>query len=101
MTLGAVDSAHRSLRGRLLPARTWVRSHPVLAYFLLTYALSWAWFVPLAVRGETVRAGVGWPTQLPGLAGPALAAVTLTALLEGRVGLRDLATRVIRWRIWW
>lgn len=101
MTVDTVQSPHRSLSGPLLRIRTWARVRPVLAYFLLTYASSWAWFVPLAVRGETVRAGVGWPTHLPGLAGPALAAVTLTALLDGRSGLRNLGRRLTRWRIGW
>ncbi len=55
----------------------------------------------LAVRGDVVRMGVGWPTQLPGLAGAALAAVMVTALVDGRSGLRDLWARVTRWRVGW
>ena len=51
------------------------RRHPVLVFFFLAYLISWSWWVPLAVRGEVVRAGVGWPTHLPGLLGPAIAAV--------------------------
>jgi uncharacterized protein len=39
--------------------------------------------------------------QLPGLAGPALAGVVVTALADGREGLRDLGARVIRWRVGW
>jgi membrane protease YdiL (CAAX protease family) len=45
--------------------------------------------------------GVGWPTHLPGLAGPALAAVVVTALVDGRAGLRELWARVTRWRVGW
>jgi membrane protease YdiL (CAAX protease family) len=75
-----------------------------LSYVLLAYVLGWSWYVPLALHGDVVRMGVGWPTQLPGLAGPALAAVVVTALVDGSAGLRDLWTRVTRWRIgfkWW
>src|SRR4051812_7028954 len=82
--------------------RSLVRRHAVLSYVVLAYALGWSWYVPLAVRGDVVRMGVGWPTHLPGLAGPALAAVAVTALGGGRAGLRDLWARVTRWRVgWW
>jgi membrane protease YdiL (CAAX protease family) len=82
-------------------ARTLVRRRPVLTYVVLAYALGWSWYVPLAMRGDVVRMGVGWPTHLPGLAGPALAAIAVTALLDGRGGLRDLWARVTRWRVGW
>lgn len=78
-----------------------VRTHPVTSYVVLACALSWAWWIPMIVRGEVVRTGIGWPTHLPGLAGPAVAAVVVTALVDGRVGLRDLAARLGRWRIGW
>jgi uncharacterized protein len=90
-------------------ARSWPRAvhalmgrHPVLVFFALAYLISWSWWVPLVVRGEVVRAGVGWPTHLPGLAGPAVAAVLVTAILDGRQGLRNLGRRAARWRVgWW
>lgn len=78
-----------------------VRRHPVLSYVVLVYALSWAWWIPMALRGDVVRPGVGWPTHQPGLAGPAVAAVVVTALADGRAGLRDLGARLIRWRVGW
>jgi uncharacterized protein len=81
--------------------RAAVRRHPVRSYVLLAYALSWTWWIPMAVRGDVVRTGVGWPTHLPGLAGPALAAVLVTALVDGRPGLRDLGARLTRWRVGW
>lgn len=80
------------------------RRHPVISFFVLAYAISWSWWVPLALRGEVVRAGDGWPTHLPGLIGPAIAALIVTATTEGRAGLRDLGRRMVRWRIgvrWW
>jgi membrane protease YdiL (CAAX protease family) len=81
--------------------RALVLRHPVVSYVVLAYALGWSWYVPLAVHGDVVRMGVGWPTQLPGLAGPVLAAVAVTALVDGRPGLRDLWSRVTRWRVGW
>ena len=81
--------------------RAAVRRYPVRSYVVLAYALSWAWWIPMAVRGDVVRTGVGWPTHLPGLAGPAVAAVIVTALVDGRPGLRDLGARLTRWRVGW
>jgi CAAX protease family protein len=51
-----------------------------------------------------VRRGVGWPTHLPALLGPAIAAVVVTAWTMGRPGVRDLLARLARWRVplrWW
>jgi membrane protease YdiL (CAAX protease family) len=84
--------------------RALARRHPVMTYFVLAYAISWSWWVPLALRGDVVHAGVGWPTHLPGLIGPAVAAVLVTSATEGWQGLRDLGRRTVRWRIgvrWW
>jgi len=81
--------------------RAAVRRHPLPSFVVLAYALSWAWWIPMALRGDVVRTGVGWPTHLPGLAGPALAAVVVTALADGRTGLADLWSRMTRWRVGW
>lgn len=84
-------------------ARSVVRRRPVAAFIGLAYLLSWAWWLPQVVAGATVRVGTGWPTHLPGLAGPALAALILTAVLDGRAGVRALGRRCVRRRVggWW
>jgi len=72
-----------------------------LVFVLIAYALAWSWWIPIALRHQVVVIG-GWPTHLPGLLAPAVAAVVVTALWSRRRGLRDLAGRVLRWRIgWW
>jgi len=83
--------------------RSLARRHPVATFVALAYLLSWTWWLPLVLAGATVRVGMGWPTHLPGLAGPALAALIVTALAEGRPGLRALGRRTARWRVggWW
>jgi membrane protease YdiL (CAAX protease family) len=53
----------------------------------------------MAVRGATTRAGQAWPTHLPGLMGAAIAAIIVTALVDGAAGLRELGARARRWRV--
>lgn len=78
--------------------------HPVSAYFVLTFALSWGGVLAVVGPGNVP----GTPDQvdrlfplalLALLVGPALAGVSLTALLHGRAGLRTLVTRATRWRV--
>jgi membrane protease YdiL (CAAX protease family) len=69
-------------------------------FVVLAYALSWAWVIPLAATGATVEDGRGWPTHLPALLGPLLAAVLCSAM-AGRGALRALGASMVRWRIGW
>jgi membrane protease YdiL (CAAX protease family) len=72
-------------------------------FFVLAYAVSWAWAVPW-LAGQVVSRGHGWPTHYPALVGPLIAAVAVTAWTSGRAGLRDLLARLLRWRVglrWW
>lgn len=81
----------------------WTKAHPLLAFVLLAYALSWAYWVPLVLTDHIVR--LGSPvTQFPALLAPLLAAFAVTAITDGRPGVRDLAARMLRWRVparWW
>jgi membrane protease YdiL (CAAX protease family) len=84
---------------------TGTRSLWLLASFVaLAYALSWAWAFPLVAAGDVVEKGVGWPTHIPALLGPGLAAFVATAWLWGRAGVHNLLARMARWRLplrWW
>ena len=77
---------------------------PLASFVVLAYAISWGWTFPFAAAGDVVEKGVGWPTNLPALFGPALAAFAVTAVVWGRAGVRDLLARMARWRMplrWW
>jgi CAAX protease family protein len=84
-------AAERSAR----PARAGMA--PLVGFFALAFALSWAWWVPLALSGEEVRRGDGWPTHVPALIGPALAALVMLAVVEGRAGVRAWLAAMVRW----
>jgi uncharacterized protein len=74
------------------------RSHPVVAYFVLAFAISWAVWIPMAAAGMRVYQGSEWPTHWPGLFGPLVAAFVVTAVVAGRAGVMDLLKRMVRWR---
>ena len=68
-----------------------VKRHPLITFFVLTFALSW-WTWPLYVVGLSPSALI--PGQL-------LAALVVISLTQGRSGLRELGSRMIRWRVGW
>lgn len=74
--------------------------HPVIAYFVLAFVLSWAIELPLAASAQ------GWlripvPPALHYLAsfGPLVSALIITAATEGRPGVRHLLAGVVKWRV--
>ncbi len=76
----------------------------LVTYVLLAFAFSWLWWVPMVVRGQVTSPGQGWPTHLPGLMGPAFAAVVVVLGWHGTTGLVELGQRAVRWRgvgRWW
>lgn len=107
----AEPTGGRSGRHRPPPrARAVAPVHPPLpgialvTFVVLAVLFSWSWWVPMAVRGQVTQTGVGWPTHLPGLMGPAFAAVVVTLGWQGTGALRDLGRRAVRWRgvgRWW
>jgi len=90
--------------------KAFIRSHPLLSFYALAFAISWGGLI-MVVGGPSEIPGTGgrYETLLPivgpaMLAGPALAGIFLTGLLYGRVGFRNLLTRMRRWRVgarWW
>jgi membrane protease YdiL (CAAX protease family) len=82
-----------------------IKRHSVLAYFILAFAISWtlvfevAW--PKFSRGQPLGFNEALLMFLPTLAGPSIASIALTGLVDGREGLRDLFCRIGRWRVGW
>src|SRR5215207_9347563 len=84
--------------------KAFVKSHPLLSYFALTFAITWGGFV-LAVGPGGIPATKEEFTTLPlgailaVLVGPSVSGILLTGLVYGREGFRDLLTRMRRWRV--
>jgi len=76
----------------------------LLAFFALTYVVSWTFFISAVVLngklppGAPLRPGVG-TLVLIGAFGPALVALGLTTRAEGGPGLRALLSRLFEWQV--
>jgi len=74
-------------------------------YWVLACAVSWSWWIPLALRGDVARAGGS------GVADASAGATgsgdrrdrgdRRIARTRGRAGLSDLFSRIARWRVSW
>jgi membrane protease YdiL (CAAX protease family) len=67
-----------------------VKRHPLVVFFILAYALTWP-LIPLVSLSPL------W--GFPALFGPALAAVVVATVADGRPGLKNLLGRMVRWRV--
>jgi len=83
---------------------TLIKRHPLLAYYVLTFALSWGGFLLLV--GPSSMVNTNWQAEgkflsavLAMLAGPSTAGVLLTGLVDGRAGYRELFVRLRTWRV--
>lgn len=80
-----------------------IQRHPVVSYFVMTYIISW--LAALLVAAPQLAQGKPLG-QLQGiimfpamLLGPSITGIALTAIVDGRSGLRDLFARMRRWRV--
>ncbi len=76
-----------------------VRRRPLLAFLAGAFAISWSDWLSIGLDGGRVLPG-RLPSDMVGMAGPALSALVVTAIAGGDAGLRGLALRVVRvpWR---
>jgi len=78
---------------------SFIRRHPVLTYFALTFALSWGSWL-LFTGGAPMRSDPRFMfIVLAAPVAPAIAGLLMTGLTAGRGGFRELLTRLFRWRV--
>ncbi len=83
---------------------SWMRKHPVMAYFALMYLVTGLVFVP-AILGKSGLGvlSIALPTRLitslASILGVMLTAVFMTSLLNGESGVRQLLQRFVTWRV--
>jgi len=81
-----------------------IRRHPVPTYYVMVFAISLGGCLvvigPSGILGTTPISGAQLPfVYLAALAGPGISGILLTGLVRGRAGLRELLSRLFRWRV--
>jgi CAAX protease family protein len=78
-----------------------IRRHPVPIFYALAFAISWGGIVLILGPNGLFSTGTTMPFTGGAalLAGPSIAGVLLTGLIDGTLGFRRLAFRLRRWRV--
>jgi len=84
--------------------KRFIKRHPALTYFALTFAFTWGCMAIAVYPGTFPISGEQFETAgalvyVAMLIGPSGAAILLTGLLDGKAGFRELLSRLIRWRV--
>jgi uncharacterized protein len=84
--------------------KAFIKSHPLLSYFALVFAITWGGFVLAVGPGRIPATKEEFATMPLGailavLTGPSVAGILLTGLVYGREGFRNLFTRITKWRV--
>jgi membrane protease YdiL (CAAX protease family) len=81
-----------------------IKRHSLLIYFAFVFVISWGGgFLILGPGGLPLNAeefeNLGASLYVAILAGPCLAGLLLTGIVDGRPGLQELLARLLRWRV--
>lgn len=77
----------------------WTRRNPLAAYVILACAISWIAVSPLVAAWFGLLPPIAPAWHWVGALGPITAAALVTVATGGRAGLRDLLSRMTRWRV--
>ncbi len=80
----------------------WIKQNPLIAYFIIAFAFSWTfYFSLLAVQYGWTDAEISYSIHYLASFGPTVATLVVTALTTGKDGLRELWSRILKWRVGW
>jgi membrane protease YdiL (CAAX protease family) len=82
-----------SLSEKFITNRSGVMAKPATEFFVLTFCLSWIFWIPMIMMGED-----HFLLRVAGTYGPLTAAVLLTANREGLQGLKKLLSSLLLWK---
>jgi membrane protease YdiL (CAAX protease family) len=78
-----------------------MREHPLFFFFFMAYAFSWIILIPYVLSAWGIIAGDFTFIFALHTFGPALAAIIMTSVIEGKAGLLRLWSRIRQWRAGW
>jgi uncharacterized protein len=76
-----------------------VKRHPIIAFFVLAYALAWIIVSPLVFLTDSLTDTQVLVLQILSANVPSVVAIVLTAIVLGRGALRKLLGRLLIWRV--
>jgi membrane protease YdiL (CAAX protease family) len=90
----------------ILKVRDLITRNALVVFFPLAIVISWSIGIPLAITAANSADRPIMPFALHYLVGygPMIAALLLTWITDGRSGLKELFSRILKWRvrpIWW
>jgi membrane protease YdiL (CAAX protease family) len=78
-----------------------MRKHPLFFFFLMAYTFSWILLIPSVLSAWGILPGDFTVTFVLHTFGPALAAIIMTSIIEGKAGLLRMRQRIGQWRAGW
>lgn len=84
--------------------KTFIQRHPMVCYFIITFAISWGGFVlvvnPSGFENMNWQADPSFPFAVMAmLAGPTVAGLITTGITDGKAGFSKLLSRLLKWRV--
>jgi membrane protease YdiL (CAAX protease family) len=81
-----------------------MKRHPLLGFVLLTFGVSWGlgvlyFLFPWELIASFGPPSVSNPVFILAVSAPSFAGIILTGITQGVTGLRELLTRLFRWRV--
>ena len=82
-----------------LHTQSLVRRHPLISFYVLTYAISWLLWAPLVIFSDSIPGPAGFILLLLGSLVPSTLGLVFIGLLQGKAGVRRVLRRLIHGRI--
>ena len=95
----AAQVTPKEVEQRKQSVRQVIQKHPLFFYFLLAYAITWILLIPYTLSAWGIIQGDWTVAFILHTFGPALAAIAVTGVIEGKTGLQGLRNRVRQWRV--
>src|SRR4029077_3054067 len=73
-----------------------IRRQPLFAFYVIAFGWTWAFVIVFLILFPLPDIIV---RTTPGDLGPTIAALVVTAVIAGRIGVRQLLKRIVQWRV--
>jgi uncharacterized protein len=84
---------------RRVHTQSLVRRHPLISFYVLTYAIAWMLWAPLVIFRDSIPGPVAFILTLLGSLVPSTLGLVFIGLLRGRPGVRRVLRRLLHGRI--